>query len=197
MDQKQDCKSSQDGLEMQTCEKHLHRSDTQNIPAGPSAEIPPSSENESRNEKVLILQSCTEQIKNDCSDTPRRIKEEKIEATIKQEPTEAATEFFLNIARDFEVKTEVEWIDAESVNWVDLVDATDQRSRPGKSFDAAKSGEEMSSEEKDQTEQHFTLKQEPSSEDLLALPSIKNEKNNADNAVGTGPGHKTLINRGV
>lgn len=187
--------NSQDGLEMQTCEKHLHRSDTENIPAGPSAEIPPR-ENESKNEKVLILQSCTEQIKNNCSDTPRGIKE-KIEATIKQEPTETATEFFLNVACDIEVKTEVEWIGAESVSWVDLVDATDQRARPGKSFDAAKSGEEMSSEEKYQTAQHFTLKQEPSSEDLLTLPRIKKEKNNADNAVGTGLCHKTLIHRGV
>lgn len=193
MDQKQSCKSSQDGLEMQTCEKQLHRSDTENIPAGPSEEIPPSSENESKNEKVLILQSCTEQIKNDCSDTPRGIKEEKIEATIKQEPTETATEYFPNVACDIEVKTEEEWIGAESMSWVDLGDATDQRARPGKSADAAKPGE-MSSEEKYQTEQHFTLKQEPSSEDLLTFPSIKNEKNNA---VGTGPGHNTLINRGV
>lgn len=197
MDQKQYCKSSQDGLEMQTCEKHLHRSDAENIPAGPSAEIPPSSENESNNEKVLILQSCTEPIKNGCGDTPRVIKEEKIEATIKQEPTETSTECFLHAACDIEVKTEVEWIGAESVSWVDLVDAAGQRARPGKSFDAAKSGEEMSCEEKYRTERHFTLKQEPSSEDLVTLPSIKNEKNNADNAVGTGPGHETLINRGV
>lgn len=181
---------------MQTCEKQLHRSDTENIAAGPSAEIPPSSENESKNEKVLILQSCTEQIKNDCSDTPREIKE-KIEATIKQEPTETAPEFFLNVACDIEVKTEEEWIGAESVSWVDLGDATDQTARPGKSVDAAKSGEEMSSEEKHQSEQHFTVKQEPSGEDLLTLPSIKKEKNNADNAVGTGPGQESLINRGV
>lgn len=192
MDQKQYCKSSQDGLAMQTCEKH--RSDTENIAAGPSAEIPRSSEHESK--KVLIFQSCTEQIKNGCSDTPRGIKE-KIEATIKQEPTETALEVFLNVARDIEVKTEEEWIGAESVSWVDLGDATDPTARPGKSVDAAKSGEEMSSEKKYQSEQHFTVKQEPSGEDLLTLPSIKKEKNNADNAVGTGPAQETLINRGV
>lgn len=185
---------------MQTCGKHLHRSDAENITTRPSGEIPTSSEDESKHGKGLILQSRPEQMKNECSDTLRGIKEEKTEVSIKQEPTEAATEGFLNVACDIEVKAEVERVGAESESRVHLVETTDHRARPGKYFHAVKSAEEMCSdesiEEKNQMEQHFNLKQEPSSEDLLTLPCIKNEKNNADQAAGTGPSH-TLSDTGV
>lgn len=200
MDQKRCRKSSQNGLEMQTCEKHLHGSDTGNITKRPSGEIPTSSENESKNGKVLISQSCSEQIKNDCSDTLQGINEEKIEATIKQEPAETAIESFLNVARDIKVEAEVERIGAKSESQVNLVGTT-HTARPGKSFTTVESPEEMCSdeniEEKNQREQQFNLRQEPSCEELLTLPGIKNQKNNTDKAIGTGPSQKTLIETGV
>lgn len=198
MDQKRCRKSNQDGLEMQTCEKHLHHSDTGNITKRPSGEIP-SQENESKNGKDLTSQSCSEQIKNECSATLQGIKEEKIEASIKQEPTETATESFLNVACDIKVTAEVETIGVESESRVNLVGT--HRATPGKSFTTVQSAEEMCSneniEEKYQAEQHFNVKQEPSCEELLTLPTIKNEKNRTDKAVGTGPSKKALTDTGV
>lgn len=185
---------------MQTCEKHLHCSDAGNVTKIPSGEIPTSSENESKNGKVLISQSCSEQIKNECNDTLQGIKEEKIQASIKQEPAETAFESFLNVTHDVKVEAEVERIGAESESRANLVGTT-HRARPGKSFTTVESAEEMCSdenmEEKYQTEQHFNLLQEPSCEELLTFPNIKNEKNNTDKAIGTGPSQKTLIDTGV
>lgn len=184
MNQKRCWKSSQNGLEIQTCEK--------------PGEIPTSIKDESNNGKVLISQRCSEQIKNECSDTLQGIKEEKIEAALKQEPTETATESFLNAACDIKVMAEVERISAESESQVNLVGTT-HRERPGKNFTTAKSAEEMCSDEnieKYQMEEHFNLKQEPSCDQKLPLPSI-NEKNDKDKAVWTGTSQKTLIDTGV
>lgn len=200
VDQKRCRKSNQNGLEMQTCEKHLLHSDTGNIIKRPSGEIPSSSENESKNGKDLTSQSCSEQITNECSATLQGIKEEKIEKSIKQEPTETATESFLNVARDITVTADIERISAQSESQVNLVGTT-HTATPGKCFTTVQSAEEMGSneniEEKYQAEQHFNFKQEPSCEELLTLPIIKNEKNNTDKAVGTGPRQKALTDTGV
>lgn len=192
MDQKLCRKRSQDGLEIQTCEKLLHRSDKGNIKKRPSGEIPTSSENESNNGQVLMSQSCSEQMKNECSDSLQGIKEEKTEVSIKQEP-ETTIEHFLNSACDSKVEADVERVCAETENRVNLVTAT-HSARPGESFTIAKSAKEPCSEENVenyQTEQHFNLKQEPSCKELITLPNLK-EKNNTDKAIGIGQSQKTF-----
>lgn len=170
-----------------------------NVRKRPTEETPASSENDSKNGKGLISQSCSEQIKTECTDTLQSIKEEKTEVSLNQEPAGTAFESFPNDAHDIKVEAEVEGIGAGGESWVNPVGTT-HRASPGKGGTTVKSAEETCSdgikEEMYQTEQHFNLKQEPFCEALLTLPSIENE-NNADKAIGTGPSQETLTDTGV
>lgn len=187
----------QNGPEMQTCPKHLHCSDTGNKINRPSGENPTSSENEPKNEKVLVSQSCSEQIKNECSDTLQQIMEEKTAVPIKREQAETPLESFSNVAHDIEVKAEVKRMGPESESPENLVGTT-QGASPGKGLTTVKSAEGMSSEEnmeKYRPRQDFNLKPEPFCEELLTLPSVRKEEENTDGA--TGPSQKTVTDTGL
>lgn len=191
VDQKGCLKNSQNGPEMQPCQKHLHCSDAENITNRPSGEIPTSSANDPKNGKGLTSQSCSEQAKNECSDTLQGIKEEKTEMSIKQERAEIALESFPNVARDIEVEAEVKRIGAESESRGNLVGTT-HRASPGKRLRSEENVAEVY-----RTEQHFRLKQEPPCEELLTLTSIKNEKKNIDKATSPQPSQWALIDTGL
>lgn len=125
--------------------------------------------------KATISQSHSEQIKKECSDVLQVMKEEKTEESIEQEPTEITPEGSFTISSGVKIEAEEEQIGASSV----------------------KSEEETSKEnieEMDQTEQHFSVKQEQSCEEPFNLSSIRNAKANTD---GSGPSQKTPNDTGV
>lgn len=185
MDWKQGPKGSQPGTEMQTSKRPLPSSyptvgmvtdlglgatsTCGNTTKTPPGEIPTSSENVSKAGKAIISQSHSKQIKKECSDV-LQVMEEKTEECIKQEPTEITTEGSFTISSGVKIEVEEEQIGASSV----------------------KSEKETSKEnivEMDQTEQHFSIKQEQSCEEPFNLSGIRNATANTDS---TGPSQKTV-----
>lgn len=202
-------KSSQTGTETQTCERRdqtvnkvteyrLRATSTcGNATKRLSGEIPVSSENESKEGKVLISQSHPEQIKNECSDTLQGIKEEKTEASIEQKPTEITTDN--NISSGIKVKAEEERIGASCEILAHLGEKIHTET-PGKDLISVKLEEKTSHEkmgEKRQEEQQFSIKQEQSCEEPLDLPAIKNEKANTVGGKVNGPSQETVNDTGV
>lgn len=207
-------KSSQTGTETQTCERPLYSSDQtvnkvtqyhlratstcENATKRLSGEIPISSENVSKDEKVLISQSHSEQIKNESSDTLQGIKEEKTEASIEQKPTEITTDGSFN-SSGIKVMAEEERIGASCEILAHLGEKTHTET-PGKDFVSVKLEEKTSHEnmgEKHQEEQQFGMKREQSCEEPLDLPAIKNGKANTVRAKANGPSQETVNDTGV
>ncbi|XP_056877562.1 uncharacterized protein LOC130518737 isoform X2 [Takifugu flavidus] len=190
VDRKQGPKGSQPGTETQTSKRPLPSSyptvgmvtdlglgatsTCGNTTKRPPGGIPTSTENMSEEGKATISQSHSVQIKKECSDVLQVMKEEKTEESIEQEPTEITTEGSFTISSGVKIEAE-EQIGASSV----------------------KSEEETSKEnieEMDQTEQHFSIKQEQSCEEPFNLSSIRNAKANTDSS---GPSQKTLKDTGI
>lgn len=188
MDQKQGPKDNQPGTETQTSKRPLPSSyptvgmvtdpglgatsTCGNTTKRPPGEIPASSENMSEEGKALISQSHSEQIKKECSDVLQVMKEEKTEESKEQEPTEITTEGSFTISSGVKIEAEEEEIGA-----------------------SVKSEEETTNEkieEMDQTEQHFSVKQEQSCEEPFNLSSIRNAEANS-----CGPSQKTVNDTGV
>lgn len=179
MDRKQGPKGSQPGTETQTVgmvtDLGLDATSTcGNTTKRPPGEIPTSSENMSEEGKAIISQSHSEQIKKECRDVLQVMKEEKTEESIEQEPTKITTEGSFTTSSGVKIEAEEEQIGASSVK-----------------------SEETSNENiegMDQTEQHFSIKEEQSCEEPFNLSSIRNAKANTDS---TGPSQKTVNDTGV
>lgn len=190
MDRKQGPKGSQPDTERQTSKRPLPSSHPTvamvtdlglgaastcgNTTKKPPGEIPTSSDSMSEEQKAVISQSRSEQIKKECSDDLQVMKEEQTEESIEQEPTEITTEGSFTISSGVKIEAEEEQIAASSVK--------------------SEEPSNENTEETDQTEQHFSIKQEQSCEELFNLSSISNAKANTDSS---GPSQKTVNDTGA
>lgn len=171
MDWKQGPKGSQPDTETQTSKRPLPSTNPTvgaTSTCGNTTKRPLSKEG-----KAIISQSHSDQIKKERGDALQVMKEEKTEESIEQEPTEITTEASFTISSGVKIEAE-EQIGASSVK-----------------------SEETSNEnieELEQTEQHFSIKQEESCEELFNLSTIRNAKANTESY---GPSQKTVNDTGV